>query len=482
MSLEKRKLSPLIITGLSFLGAVALIGIVFIAVRLAQKSNGTGSGDESGNNDRNLPSGIKLNPLITELKDLFSTLGDKFEVDTVNEINKIIGEINTNKGRATDDFSADVEFVDSLEEETEWAYLNAIESLIVEDDADKLNAALECYSNVTINNDLKGKSVSSLQDHFVDMHKRLFFASDVLVTQIFKGEELKKISLTEKLEKYFVGSQKKTAKRILQALWETIQTILIQSTKDTKNLRIRLCLNRIQRFNNYPAIKGANKLGIPNTANGLVKYYDENVGKVKPRRKSWIPIIPEEYALTYQQLTLSPVILNVVKGQPLLAGIRPLNESDASCIFRGAWEATRRLLQNIPGDDEFMSRLVINRIIKFNAHPELVNACPSNLAYLYALESVEAVKQYHSANKKPPTPHLAGERGPPNSETFDAIKNYFAELKKNALSEETVNQLKENLKSKIESVVNYYSDLDIEIFPEEIEAVLEEDYKKQLGS
>ena len=77
---------------------------------------------------------------------------------------------------------------------------------------------------------------------------------------------------------------------------------------------------------------------------------------------------------------------------------------------------------------------------------------------------------------------MADGRVPPNIETFDAIKNYYAELKKSGLSEEAVNQLKENLKSEVESVINYYSDLDIEIFPEEIEAVLEEDYKKQLGS
>ena len=190
MSLEKRKLSPLIIAGLSFLGAVALIGIVFIAVRLTQKSNGTGSGDESGNNDKNLPSDIKLNPFITELKRLFSTLGDNFKVDTVDKINKLIGEINTNKGRATDDISADVEFINSLAEETEWAYSNAIQSLIVEDDKEKLNAALKCYSDVTTNNDLRRKSVSFLLGHFTNFYKVLFTAADTIVSQIFKGRDL----------------------------------------------------------------------------------------------------------------------------------------------------------------------------------------------------------------------------------------------------------------------------------------------------
>ena len=93
--------------------------------------------------------------------------------------------------------------------------------------------------------------------------------------------------------------------------------------------------------------------------------------------------------LINQQFVASIVILNVAKAQPLLADSHwHCPDSDVLCSFERVWEDTRRLLQNIPDDDEFMFRLVINRIVKFKKYPELVKACPSKLANLYAWKAL----------------------------------------------------------------------------------------------
>jgi hypothetical protein len=305
-------------------------------------------------------------------------------------------------------------------------------------------------------------------------------AADFLTFQIFKGEQFSIAVDRDTIKNYFLDSPELAKKRVMQALWETVQSYIFEEgvSADFHN---NICLNRIYKFNKFPEIRMEDRTGISDllSSSDLVGYYNANVGKVKILRKS--KDITHHYAetsvLEKLYLTRSAFIIfrNLMGGKSILDDIKPLSESDYTLIFSELWRATKTLLESVPDDDGFMFKLILNRINRFLLQPELKNACRADLGDFCSLRNFEDVKRYHSANKKPP---IASIEGKMPGELFAEIKNCYGSLKRGGLNKEEAAQIEGKLKSKIKSVLDYYSGT-IRIFSEEIYKILEEECNEE---
>jgi hypothetical protein len=412
MAVEKRKFSPLIIALFSIVGAGALIGLIFIVKKLANGPDLTlpNDGTVKGTGSGNKP--------------------ERIEGETGSGNNPERIEVGTGSGNKP--------------EQT------------------------------------KGKStLESPEIPDSVLEKFIFPAADETTRQILEGRPLLPAIDEDTRKNYFLDSPELFKKRVMQAVWENVQALIFESgvSKEPQN---NLILNYIYLFTIFSIIRKEDQTGLSDLLStaDLVNYYNENVGKVKGLIKPGKFLSSEEASSTSQEVYLFRVpliiIRNLVRDKSILNDLESLSDSDSLRVFENVWFVTIALLDNIHDDDEFMFKLVLNRINRFMDQPELRDACPADIRDFCAIKNLEDVKQYHSSKK---LPNINKARP---FEPFVAIKNCYWILKEGGLSEEEDVQIKEKLNSKIKPFLDYYYG-SIRIFSEEIYEILEEDFNENFS-